>query len=195
MIVYLHGGGWATGSLDEYDTLARKLAERTGCAVVLVDYRLAPEHPFPAAADDVWVAVQWAGSHLEQLAGKRVPLLVAGDSAGGNLAAVVVQRAHAHKGPPIAMQVLIYPVTDCVMETASYLDPANQLLVTRDSVRWFWDLYVPDAARREHPSVSPMRAVDLSGLPPAVVLTAEYDVVRDEGEAYAARLTFSPRRA
>ncbi len=188
VLVYYHGGGWVIGSLDEYDTLARQLVDRTGAAVVLVDYRLAPEHRFPAAADDAWAALRWVDERRQRIAGARVPLIVAGDSAGGNLSAVVAQKAVAAGGPDIALQVLVYPVTDADVDNASYLDPENQLMLSRESMIWFWDHYAPDPADRKDPAASPLRAPDLSGLPPAVVLTAEHDVLRDEGEAYADRL-------
>ncbi len=188
VIVYYHGGGWVIGAVDESDTLGRQLAERTGAAVVLVDYRLAPENPYPAAVVDSWAALEWTEARLTDIAGGRVPLIVAGDSAGGNLAAIMAQRAAGAGAPEIALQVLVYPVTDADVDNATYTDPANQLLLTRDSMIWFWDLYAPDVAARANPDASPIKATDLSGLPPAVVLTAEHDVLRDEGEAYAARL-------
>ena len=189
VIVYFHGGGWVIGSIDEYDTLARKLAERTSCAVVLVDYRLAPEHRYPTAVDDSYAALEWVAAHVADIAGRAdVPLIVAGDSAGGNLAAVMAQRARDRGGPDIALQVLVYPVTDADFDRPSYLDPDNQLLLTHEAMVWFWDHYVPDAAQRHQPDASPLRAESLAGLPPAVVLTAEHDVLRDEGEDYAERL-------
>ena len=188
VIVYYHGGGWVVGSIDESDTVARKLAERTSCSVVLVDYRLAPEHRYPVAVDDSWAALEWVDEHLAEIAAPGVPLFVAGDSAGGNLAAVMALRARDRGGPPIASQILIYPVTDADFERPSYTDLENQLLLTREAMVWFWDHYAPDAERRGEADASPLRAADLAGLPPAVVLTAEYDVLRDEGEAYAERL-------
>ena len=188
VIVYYHGGGWVVGSIDESNTLGRKLAERTSCAVVLVDYRLAPEHRYPVAVDDSYAALEWAAAHMDQIAGGEVPLIVAGDSAGGNLSAVMAVRARDRNGPEIAMQVLIYPVTDANFDRPSYLDPENQLLLTRDSMIWFFDHYIPDASRRTEPDASPLYTEDLSGLPPAVVLTAEHDPLRDEGEEYAQRL-------
>ena len=189
VIVYLHGGGWVIGAIDEFDTMARKLAERTSCAVVLVGYRLAPEHRYPIALDDSYAALEWAAERLQGITGRAdVPLIVAGDSAGGNLSAVMARRARDRNGPKIALQVLIYPVTDVDFDRPSYLDPENQLILTRDAMVWFWDHYAPDAARRTEPDASPLRATDLAGLPPAVVLTAEHDVLRDEGEAYAERL-------
>ncbi|MGD9935040.1 MAG: alpha/beta hydrolase [Dehalococcoidia bacterium] len=188
IIVYYHGGGWVIGSINDYDTLARKLAERTSCAVVNVEYRLAPEHRYPAAVDDSYAALEWAAANTKQIAGKSVPLFVAGDSAGGNLAAVMALRARDRSGPAIALQVLIYPVADADFNRPSYTDPENQLLLTREAMVWFWDHYVPDTARRLESDASPLRAPSLAGLPPAVILTAEHDVLRDEGEAYAERL-------
>lgn len=188
VIVYYHGGGWVIGSLDEYDVLARTLAQRTRSTVVLVDYRLAPEHRFPAAVDDARAALGWAIEHRAELAVPGAPVVVAGDSAGGNLATVAARHARGDDRGPVAAQVLVYPVTDSDFETSTYRDPDNQLLLDRDSMLWFWDNYLPDHALRGDPDVSPLRAEDLAGLPPAVVVTAEFDVLRDEGEAYVARL-------
>ncbi len=188
VIVYYHGGGWVIGNLPDFDVLGRVLADRTGCAVILVDYRMAPEYRFPTAVDDSWQALRWVDAHLDQIVGRRVPIVVAGDSAGGNLSAVMAQRAKAAGGPPILLQVLVYPVTDCDLGTTSYLNPDNQLLVDRGAMIWFWDHYVPVASAREHPDASPLRTPDYRALPPAVVLTAEHDVLRDEGELYATRL-------
>lgn len=189
VFVYYHGGGWVIGgNIDEFDTLGRKLAASTGCAVVLVDYRLAPEHRYPVAVDDCFAALQWVHQHLGDIAGREVPIVVGGDSAGGNLAAVMAQRSRDRGGPPIAFQVLVYPVTDADFDRPSYTAEENQLMLTRDSMIWFWDHYLPDASRRTEPDASPLRANDLSGLPPALVITAEYDVLRDEGEEYAERM-------
>jgi acetyl esterase len=187
VIVYYHGGGWVLGGIDDADLLGRELAQRTGCAVVLPGYRLAPEYRYPTAVEDSLAAVRWTADHLIDIAGAPVPLIVAGDSAGGNLAAVVALRARL-AGPAIAAQVLVYPVTDADFSTTSYQDPANDLLLTRESMAWFWDHYAPDPAARLHPDASPLRAPNLSGLPPAIVVTAEHDVLRDEGELYATRL-------
>ncbi len=188
VIVYYHGGGWVIGSIDEFDTMARKLAERTSCAVVLVEYRLAPEHRYPVAVDDSYAALEWTAAHLQEIAGGEVPLFVAGDSAGGNLSAVVAVRARDRHGPEIALQILIYPVTDANFDRPSYTDPENALLLTREGMIWFWDHYAPDPAQRTEAGASPLQTPDFSALPPAVILTAEYDVLRDEGEAYAERL-------
>ena len=189
VVVYYHGWGWVIGSIDESDTIARKLAERTSCAVVLVDYRLAPEHPYPTAVDDSYAALEGVGEHLAEIADAEAPLIVAGDTAGGNLAAVMAIRARDRGGPAIALQALIYPVTDSDFSRPSYASPENKLMLTREGMIWFWDHYVTESSRRKEPDASPLHADDLSGLPPTVILTAEFDVLRDEGEAYAERLT------
>jgi acetyl esterase len=191
LVVYYHGGGWTIGDIDTYDHLARVVANQLHAAVVNVDYRLAPEHHFPAAVDDSWAGLVWAHEHMAEIAGGPVPLVVMGDSAGGNLSAVVARRARDAGGPQLACQVLVYPATDADLDTASYLDPENQLLLTRESMIWFWDHYAPDPADRKHPDASPLRAGDLTGLPPAIVLTAEHDPLRDEGEAYAEQLALA----
>jgi acetyl esterase len=189
VFIYYHGGGWVIGGdIDEYDTLGRKLAARTHCAVVLVDYRLAPEHRYPVAVDDSYAALEWVAAHLPEIARADTPIIVGGDSAGGNLAAIVSRRSRDRRGPPIAFQALVYPVTDADLDNTSYSNEENQLLLSKQSMVWFWDHYLPDIERRKEMDASPLRAPDLSGLPPAVVITAEYDVLRDEGEAYADRL-------
>jgi len=188
VIVYLHGGGWVLGGgLDGNDTQGRILAESTRCTVVLVDYRLAPEHPFPIPLQDAKAATAWAASNLASLAQTDAPLIIAGDSAGANLA-IGVARSARTEGPKLAQVVLAYPITDCDFERASYNDPANQLLLDRRGMEWFWGHYVADPAARTDPDASPLRDQDLSGLPPTVVLTAEHDPLRDEGEEFAARL-------
>jgi len=188
VIVYYHGGGWVIGAIADFDKLGRILAQRTGCTVILADYRLAPEYRFPTAVDDSWAVLRWADERRAQLARAGAPLIVAGDSAGGKLSAIMAQRAKAAGGPEIALQVLVYPVTDCDLESTSYRDPANQLMLSRESMIWFWDHYAPDPEARLHPDAAPLRNADLLRLPPAVVLTAEHDVLRDEGELYATRL-------
>jgi acetyl esterase len=188
LVVWYHGGGWVFGSVDEADRVARRLAARTGCAVTVVGYRLAPEHRFPVAVHDAEAALRWAADHVERLVGGRVPLLVGGDSCGGNLAAVVARRARDRGGPALAGQLLLHPVTDCDLDRPSYLDPAAQVVLTREAVAWFWDHYLPGRDARRHPDASPLRTPDLAGLPPAVVVTAEHEPVRDEGAAYAEAL-------
>ena len=189
VLIYYHGGGWVIGGdIEEFDVLGRKLAAGTGCAVVLVNYRLAPENCYPCAVDDAYAALEWVAARVSDIAGADVPIIVGGDSAGGNLAAIMTQRSRDRGGPPIAFQALVYPVTDADLDNASYTADENQLMLTRDGMIWFWDHYVPDEAQRKDPDASPLQAPDLSGLPPAVVLLAEYDVLRDEGQAYADRL-------
>ncbi len=188
VVVYYHGGGWVIGDINEYDSLARTLATSLHAAVVNVDYRLAPEHRYPAAVDDAWTALTWAADQMTEIAGGPVPLIVMGDSAGGNLSAVVAQKARDAGGPELAAQVLIYPVTDADLDNGTYTDPENQLMLTRESMIWFWDHYAPDPASRAQPAASPFQAASLAGLAPAIVLTAEHDVLREEGEAYAERM-------
>lgn len=187
VLLYLHGGGWVVGSIAEHEALGRQLAEETRCVVVLASYRLAPEAPWPAAVDDAWAALQWVERNRVTLVGPDAPVVVAGDSAGGNLATILARRARDEGAPSIDLQVLVYPVTDHDFDNGSYTDPANQLALNRETLRWFWDHYVA-VGRRDHPDVSPLRADDLSQLPPAVIVTAEHDVLRDEGAAYAERL-------
>ena len=189
-----HGGGWVIGDLDTADTQSREVSEGTGAVVVSVDYRLAPEHRFPAAAEDCYAATCWAHENAASLRGDPERLAVVGDSAGGNLAAVVALMARDRQGPAIGFQVLVYPVTDGVaFDTPSYRDNAEGYLLTAEAMRWFWDHYA-DTADRANPYASPARADDLSNLPPALVLTAEFDPLRDEGEAYATRLKAAGNR-
>ncbi|MBX3259580.1 MAG: alpha/beta hydrolase [Labilithrix sp.] len=190
VLVWYHGGGWVIGAMDDFDTLVRKLAVRTKCAVLQVDYRMAPEHRFPTAADDAYAALEWAAANVGRVTGgpTNVPIVVGGDSAGGNLSAVVARRARDRGGPRIAMQLLVYPVTDADFERPTYVAKENQLMLSRDSMVWFWDHYAPRKQDRLSPDASPLRATDLSRLPPAVVVTAEHDVLRDEGEDYAKAL-------
>ena len=190
LLVWFHGGGWVIGSIPQSDPLCRRLAERSGAIVVSVDYRMAPEDPAPASFDDCYAATVWAFEHASELGGDGTRLAVGGDSAGGNLAAAVALHARGASGPAISHQLLVYPATDSRMETASYSEMAEGFGLGREAMEWFWDCYVPEggAVSREHPWVSPAHAADLSGLPSAQVITAEYDPLRDEGEAYGARL-------
>jgi acetyl esterase len=188
VIVFYHGAGWVLGGLDECEPVGRTLAVATGCAVVCAGYRLAPEYRYPTAVEDAWAVLRWAAARAGEIAGAPVPLLVAGESAGGNLAAGGARRSAERGGPRVLLQVLIYPVTDCDTDGCSYTDPANQLLLDRDEMIWFWDQYAPDPAARAHPDASPLQAMFLTGVPPAVIVTAEHDVLRDEGELYAMRL-------
>lgn len=189
VVVWLHGGGWVVGALDDFDVLGRLLAARSGCTVVLVEYRLAPEHRFPAAVLDAWTALRWAASRGAKLAGRDTPpLVIGGDSAGATLATVAARRARDAGGPELALQVLVYPVTDCDLERPSYLDPDNQLILSRDTMAWCWEQYLPAPAGRTSADASPLRVADPAGLPPTLMVTAEHDVLNDEVTAYAARL-------
>ncbi len=188
-IVYFHGGGWVVCSLNSHDVPCHALARGTPAVVIAVDYRLAPEHPFPAAVDDAYAAVRWVSANAEQLGVDPSRLIVCGDSAGGNLATVAAMRARDEQGPAIATQVLIYPVTNLTsLDTASYEEFADGYHLTKPAMEWFRGHYTPVAESRSDPHASPLLAKDLSGLPPALVITAECDVLRDEGETYAKRL-------
>jgi acetyl esterase/lipase len=184
VVVYFHGGGWVLGSHDSDDSFCRDLCARSNAMFVSVNYRHAPEHCFPAAVEDAFAAVRWISDHLESLGGVRGPLVVCGWSAGGNLAAVVCQIARAAAGLDICGQVLVNPVTDCDFSRKSYSENGADYVLTKPLMNWFWDHYA-DAANRMDPKASPLRANDLSGLPPALVVTAEFDPLRDEGAAYA----------
>lgn len=188
VLLYFHGGGWVIGDLDTHDPICRSLAKGGGCVVVSVDYRRAPEHKFPAAAEDCYAATVWAARHASEIGADPARLAVAGDSAGGNLAAVVALMARDRGEPRIVFQLLIYPVTDARFDTASYRENGEGYLLTREAMQWFWAHYTRDASDREHPYAAPLRAPQLGGLPPALIITAELDPLRDEGEAYGARL-------
>jgi acetyl esterase len=187
IVVFFHGGGWVVGTLDTYDPLCRALAAATPAVVVSVDYRLAPEHRWPAAVEDAYAATEWASRNAAALGGVQHRLAVAGDSAGGNLAAVVALGARDRGGPAIAFQLLVYPVLDAAGDTASWREYADGYHLTADGMRWYWDHYLGGAGGAA-PDASPLRAAFVGGLPPALVIGAEYDILRDEGEAYAARL-------
>jgi acetyl esterase len=187
VVVYFHGGGWVIGDIATHDTTCQRLAAGVPAVVVSVDYRLAPEHRFPAAVDDCDAATAWVSAHAAELGGDATRLAVAGDSAGGNLAAVVALRArHAH-GPAIAFQLLVYPATDLTRSLPSHTENGEGYLLDTDAMTWFINQYLVDADPR-HPDASPLFVDDLAGLPPALVVTAEFDPLRDEGEAYAQRL-------
>lgn len=188
ILVYFHGGGWVIGDLETHDPLCRTLCNACGCIVASVDYRLAPEHKFPAAAEDAYAATQWIAEHAAEFGGDPQRLAVGGDSAGGNLAAVVALMARDRRGPEIVCQLLIYPVTDSACDTASYRDNGDGYFLTAEMMQWFWSQYLNSEADRENPHAAPLRARNLRGLPAALVITAEFDPLRDEGEAYAARL-------
>jgi len=188
LMLFFHGGGYVKGGLDETDALCRKLADRSRHVVVSVDYRLAPEHPFPAALDDAFAATLWACTHAAELGAAPGPLVVAGESAGGNLAAVVCVRARSEPRIALRAQVLLQPVVDFTRSFASMSLPARQCLVPSDDLAWYYKTYYADEGDFRNPLVSPLYADDLSDLPRALVIAAEYDTLRDENEAYAKRL-------
>lgn len=187
-VVYLHGGGWVINSIETHDDLVRRLSEAAACPFFSVDYRLAPEHPYPAAADDTYAALCWLQTHAGRWDIDPARIAIAGDSAGANLAIAACLMARDRQTPLPAAQVLAYPVTDCDFETPSYRELATGHFLTRSEMIWFWDQYCPDHVRRLEPYASPLRAASLAGLPPSYVITAEYDPLRDEGERFAAAL-------
>ena len=183
-ILYLHGGGWVIGTVDTFEPICRALAAASGLAVASVDYRLAPEHAFPGPVDDAFAALTW-------LAGRSAgaPTAVMGDSAGATLAAACALKARDQHGPAIALQVLVYPVMDSDFDRASYREfGTGSYALTVADMQWYWNHYVPDPAMRRHPLATPLHAPDLSGLPPAIVVIAGCDPLRDEGMAFAKRL-------
>lgn len=188
VVVYFHGGGWVIGSLESHDGICRELAAATAAVVVSVDYRLAPEHTFPAAPEDCYAATAWVAAHAAELGADPARLVVAGDSAGGNLAAAVALMARDRGGPPIVFQLLIYPATVAAFDTPSYRENAEGYLLSVADMRWFWSHYLATDGDAAHPYASPLRAPSLAGLPPALVITAEFDPLRDEGEGYGRAL-------
>jgi acetyl esterase len=189
VLVYFHGGGWVIGSVETHDGTVRAVAEGSGVTVVSVDYRLAPENPFPAAIEDCLAAVRWVVQHAGELAIDPDRLALGGDSAGGNLAAIAAQELKAAGDASVRFQLLVYPVTDGTMAHPSIDENAEGYFLTKATMAWFWQQYVGDGDRTG-PRVSPLHARDeaLAAAPPTLVITAEYDPLRDEGEAYAARL-------
>jgi len=187
-LVYFHGGGWVIGDLETHDVLCRQITAEAGVSVVSVDYRLAPEAKFPAAADDAWAATKWVVANAGRLGIDTQRIAVGGDSAGGNLAAVVALMARDAGAPAIAFQVLLYPVTEVGTGTRSYRDFADGYLLTLESMRWFFDHYLTSKDDAKDWRASPLRAASLKGLPPALIITAGFDPLRDEGEAYARAL-------
>jgi acetyl esterase/lipase len=186
IVVYFHGGGWVLGDEQSDDPFCRDMCRRTGMIFVSVGYRHAPDHRFPAAAEDGYAATRWIAEHATELGGQTGPVTVAGWSAGGNIAAVTCQLARDRGGPEISGQLLLCPVTDCTFDRPSYHDNAAGYFLTRPLMYWFWDLYCSPADRTD-PRVSPLRG-KLEGLPPAFVVTCEFDPLRDEGVAYAEAL-------
>jgi acetyl esterase len=188
VLVYFFGGGWTLGTIDTSDGICRALTNAVGCTTVSVGYRLAPEHRFPAAVDDCYAATAWVAEHAEALGVDPDRIAVGGDSAGGNLAAAVTLLAKRHGGPAIAHQVLVYPNTDYLSDTPSVRENTDPLLFNSTSVDWYWRHYLASPKDGADPLASPLRAPDLTGLPSATVITAEYDPLRDQAEQYAARL-------
>jgi acetyl esterase len=187
-LLYLHGGGWVIGDLETHDHVCRKLANAANCAVVAVDYRLAPEYPYPAPMEDCYTALKWVADQAGRLGINPQKIAVGGDSAGGNLSAVLALRSRDENGPAICHQLLIYPVTDASFDTPSYKENAEGYMLSKAGMEWFWQHYLGIENDPLLAYVSPLRAADLSNLPPATVFTAEFDPLRDEGEAYAAKL-------
>jgi acetyl esterase len=188
VLVYFHGGGWVLCNLDTHDGTCRSLCNQAGCVVVSVDYRLAPEHKFPAGLEDCYAATRWVAERAATLGVDSARIAIGGDSAGGNLTACVALVARDRGGPGLVHQLLVYPVTDATFETPSYQQNAQGYFLTRDAMEWFWNHYLRGDADATDGYAAPLRARDLAGLPPATVITAEFDPLRDEGEAYGRRL-------
>jgi acetyl esterase len=189
VVLFFHGGGWVLGSPSSYDSVTRELARRIPALVLSVDYRLAPENPFPAAVQDANATLRWVSRHAQELGGDPTRLVVAGDSAGGNLAIVSAMRARAGEGPPVAMQVLFYPSTNISStDSESYRQYGEGHSLTQKAVEKFREFYLPQAADWTRPEASPLLAEDLSGMPPTLLIGAGCDPLRDEGEAYARKL-------
>ena len=187
-LVWFHGGGWVVGDLDSADATARHLTLGAGCVVVSVDYRLAPETKFPGPVEDCYSATSWVFDNATSLRILSDKIAVGGDSAGGNLATAVCLMRKDRGGPDLVMQLLVYPVTDWSFQTHSYADNADGYQLTKDTMIWYWDQYASHDGDADNPYAAPLKAADLSGLPAALVITAEFDPLRDEGEAYANRL-------
>ena len=188
IFVYFHGGGWVLGDIESSDATCRMIANRTKSIVISVDYRLAPEHKFPIPLDDSYAALEWVSDNAKSLNGDASKIVVGGDSAGANLATVVSMMARDQKGPKIAAQILVYPVTNLNYETETYQKFAEGFGLDRELMIWFGNHYIRNEEDKKNPYVAPLLAEDLSQLPPALVITVEYDVLRDEGFAYAERL-------
>src|SRR5262245_8546779 len=187
-LVYFHGGGFVLCNLDSHDGICRSLANAAGCVVVSVDYRLAPEHCYPAAPEDCYAATQWVAKNGAELGIDVMRLAIGGDSAGGNLTAVTALLARDRGGPALRFQLMIYPVTDCGFGTESYRENGEGYFLTTGMMRWFWQKYLPDPKQAGEGYASPLRAANLGSLPPGLCITAGYDPLRNEGEAYAERL-------
>lgn len=187
-IVYIHGGGWVLGDIDTHDETCRVLTSKTDSMVVSVDYRLSPEHKFPTPLEDCYAALEWVFDDAQSMQVDTENVVVAGDSAGGNLAAAVALMARDRDGPAISRQVLLYPVTDHSFDTVSYEENKEGYMLTKEDMEWFWDHYLESEINGRNPYASPLQAENLEGLPPATVTTCGFDPLRDEGAAYANRL-------
>jgi acetyl esterase len=188
VLMYFHGGGWVFGGAEAFDGLARSLARASGALVVAPEFRLAPEHPFPASLEDCFIAATWVEAHAEELGGDGTRLAAAGESSGANLAAAVTLRAKEAGRPRLEFQLLMYPAVDPSLSTASYEENAEDPFLSKAEMTWYWDRYLGPHGDRANPHAAPLNAPDLRGLPPAYIVTAGHDVLRDEGEAYAQRL-------
>lgn len=189
ILLFFHGGGWVIGNLDTADTACRLVTNNTKCIVISVDYRLSPEHPFPAAVEDAYTALQWVAAHGRELNGDPARIAVSGSSAGGNLSTAVALMSRDRKGPRLLYQILIYPATDLSsLSTGSHRFFSEGYGLTRKHMNFFLECYLPEKKSRTHPYASPLLAETLAGLPPALVITAGFDILRDEGKAYADRL-------
>ncbi|MGZ8764114.1 MAG: alpha/beta hydrolase [Acidimicrobiia bacterium] len=188
VLVWYHGGGWVIGSLETHDGICRELVDAAGCIVVSVDYRLAPEHRFPAGLDDAYAAACWVSDHASEIGADPSRVAVGGDSAGGHLAAVTAMLARDRGAPPLVFQLLVYPALEYEFERPSMIENAAGYMLTTEGMRWFYRHTLNDASEGDDPRVSPIRAESLTGLPPAFVITAEFDPLRDQGIAYAEEL-------
>ncbi len=189
IIIYYHGGGWVCGSINAYESLGRGLSKEASAIAVLVDYRLAPEHPFPTPVDDCWDALLWVDANRGVFNAQNLPIVLSGDSAGGNLAAVITQRStEREQAPRVALQALIYPAKDTDIDTPSALAEENQLLLNRKDMAWFWNQYVGLSADRRNADMAPVCSNNLAKLPPTLVITAQHDVLHDDGQRYADKL-------
>jgi acetyl esterase len=190
VVMYFHGGGWVLGDADTYDRFVREIVNGAGAAVVFVEYNRSPEERYPVPMEECFAATKWVAEHANEIGVQAEQIAVAGDSAGGNIAAAVTMLAKQRGGPRIAAQVLIYPATTATFDTPSFEQFASDHFLTRNATRWFWQQYVPDRAQDSEPTACPLKASldQLQGLPPALIITAECDVLRDEGEYYARKL-------
>jgi acetyl esterase len=189
VLVYIHGGGMVIGTLDTSDGSCRHLCDKVGCVVVSVDYRLAPEHTFPAAPEDCYAVTKWVAENSSEIAADPSRIAVGGESAGGNLAAAVALMTRDRGGPTVLLQVLLYPMTSYDFDSASYHENAEGYSLTRTTMMWYWDQYLGSKADVTNPYAIPASSTNLKGVAPAIVLTAEFDPLRDEGEAYAKQLS------